>query len=107
MSWSKLLGWLGQSTGASWSWSWEHSGGGCYALVGRCDGWALMVSWADDALGANDTPNDVGDHDGYGVALYAVDSDRATDDATDWLTVPNAGAMIVAAGTLARLAVAR
>jgi hypothetical protein len=63
-----------------------------------------MVTWADDSLGASDTPNDVADHGGYGVALYVVDSDGATDDATDWLTVPNAGAMIVAAGTLARLA---
>lgn len=80
--WVVVVAQLAAATGSA-AWEWEHTGGGCYALVCRIGDTFIVVTWADDTFTRGSVPSDVDVHGGYLVGVYAADDEDHWSGATD------------------------
>jgi hypothetical protein len=99
--WGKIANVLAVVTGSEWSW--DHTGGGCYALVTRCGDRFIVVTWADDTFTYDSVPDDVADYGGYAIGVYGVDEeDYWGGSPVVYDTTGDAANMVSVVGVLAR-----
>lgn len=81
-AWRGVVTVLQQAT--STVWTFEHTGGGCWALSTLADDRWLVVTWADDVLAVGDVPSDDFEHGGFCLGVY----DKDDDDGAVWNGLP-------------------